>query len=1268
MTTATFKAGYKAKPVTRGPVIQPKLSVNRPGDAYEQEADAMANRVMQLSGKPAAGVTSNALIGPSIQRKCEHCEEEEKKKSLMRKTESTSGGFAASPELASRLGSSKGGGMPLSANTRSFMENAFSRDFSQVRVHADSEAHNMSDSIQARAFTHGNDVYFKSGQYQPGTAEGQRLLAHELTHVAQQEGGRTSQLQRSIELRAPGRGEASAFDRAGELVDRLNQQHPEAITYSLDGNILRCEVLDEGALTHFDSEMRRFIENEERVIPLRLITRHGLARGGEGGPFEPVVLDHYDSGYVDLDDLLASEGFAFQSNLIHFLTERFVTSNYARRLGTRFSDAEFDRAHAAGQQAEAAVFRSIFDDPSIRFASQDNLPNGGAQVVFFSRAERYTIFMFLRSPGDRTLTRSTVRVRTADRRRTLTVDEFLEERRRARAAAAPAPVVQPKLEVNTPGDRYEREADAMAERVMRMSASRTPILHTQALMGPSVQRKCAQCEEEQKKVGVMRKAEGGGGLQATPALGAKLAANKGGGSPLPDGTRRFMENAFSADFSRVSIHNNSEAAAMSQSIQAHAFTHGNDIYFNSGRYSPHTQQGQHLLAHELTHTLQQTGGIHRSTGTDASSGGSNPASGATGTSGATTTGAGAAGATGGISVDVLAAVDPDGFFVKAAAQELGTDIRVSSLENMIDKLEAIVPEKGCLANLNIYNHGSPRIQMVAGNNKVKNPDGTTGRTSTEGFTLQWLQLGANQTALNRLRHLFCCNGTMNWRGCSTVGVKASGGKSRTPQEVAASPLRYGDYPDIYQSIPEALMRGAFKKLEDIGAVNAQSWADATCTNIKGSNDFTYWAMRDGKMAGITGHGGKTIEYRPRAAAACTCDETSKRVSGPAPTAAEITRSAAEIRDTELSSSYEKYRSVIGNEPLPPVQTPEQVKEKEKQAEESRKLGEQIRKAILDRMTGGKAPANAAEALQIAGTWGVTMQKILKKLGGISTATGSAVTNASAEVEGPAAQQRRLEAALTPAGRETFMKMLVKVQQEPFWAKHFANTTIYVFPDLAADSPYRGFTQHGTRTMTDDSGVDRSAPLHIIHMKKDMFDKGEFEWAAASLVHELSHTIFENITGRAMEGFHKELAQLIADDPQIVALRGSSATAADREKQVKDISQLLYNASAYAEEEVFVHLQQLTHQPDVGAVPGPDYIKERVTIYLKNLFRMKLPTPVLREVIKNLASQTRILYQARIAALPARSRERLDMEYNLEMAKLTLRLAYDEVTNPTPATP
>gem|GEM_PF-4365414 len=86
---------------------------------------------------------------------------------------------------------------------------------------------------------------------------------------------------------------------------------------------------------------------------------------------------------------------------------------------------------------------------------------------------------------------------------------------------------------------------------------------------------------------------------------SQLSSSRGGGTPMASGTQSEMEGHFDSDFSGVRVHTDANAVQMSQDIGARAFTHGSDIYFNQGEYSPDTSSGKHLLAHELTHTVQQ---------------------------------------------------------------------------------------------------------------------------------------------------------------------------------------------------------------------------------------------------------------------------------------------------------------------------------------------------------------------------------------------------------------------------------------------------------------------------------------------------------------------------------------------------------------------------------------------------------------------------------------------------------------------------------------
>ena len=131
-------------------------------------------------------------ITPLIRRQSE--EEEEEEEPIQAKSNSSSTAEVSS-SVESSINSLKGRGQPLSESTRKYFEPLFGSDFSQVRVHTNSQAGNIAKSINAKAFTTGQDVVFNSGQYSPETSGGKHLLAHELTHVMQQSSGRSFQTQ-----------------------------------------------------------------------------------------------------------------------------------------------------------------------------------------------------------------------------------------------------------------------------------------------------------------------------------------------------------------------------------------------------------------------------------------------------------------------------------------------------------------------------------------------------------------------------------------------------------------------------------------------------------------------------------------------------------------------------------------------------------------------------------------------------------------------------------------------------------------------------------------------------------------------------------------------------------------------------------------------------------------------------------------------------------------------------------------------------------------
>jgi hypothetical protein len=173
-------------------LIQAKLQVGPVGDQYEQEADRVAEKVMSM---PAPSEAEGAAPGGGegvVQREIE-AEEEEllQAKSLAQRSAKVGSGFEADPEIERRIADSRRSGRPLPDELRTDMEARFGANFVDVRVHADGQAAELNRELNARAFTHGRDIYFKEGEYDPGSSAGQRLLAHELTHVVQQTGGGT---------------------------------------------------------------------------------------------------------------------------------------------------------------------------------------------------------------------------------------------------------------------------------------------------------------------------------------------------------------------------------------------------------------------------------------------------------------------------------------------------------------------------------------------------------------------------------------------------------------------------------------------------------------------------------------------------------------------------------------------------------------------------------------------------------------------------------------------------------------------------------------------------------------------------------------------------------------------------------------------------------------------------------------------------------------------------------------------------------------------
>lgn len=518
--------------------------------------------------------------------------------------------------------------------------------------------------------------------------------------------------------------------------------------------------------------------------------------------------------------------------------------------------------------------------------------------------------------------------------------------------------LQTKLRINEPGDLYEQEADRIADQVMAATAH---TIVNGAL--PRIQRLAAQPA---------------GQMEAAPAsVGEALASP---GRPLEPALRQDMEQRFGHDFSRVRVHSGAAAEQSAQDVNANAYTAGHDVVFGAGRFASGTHEGRRLIAHELTHVVQQDGGqLHQALAQakeGAATGGApsgrekgplNFLATAYTVGGSIVFGPGRfapgtgegwrllaherthvmqqSGSVGGS--PVVQRQPKEAALARTALQQplrleiIGADadqteslavmadrmakkhggmvLRVDSMKNMIDQIDTLLAGNRCLGELVIWYHGSPEIQLVVGNyqlpigkerklegeeKKRKEeedkrrrkkglepiPEREQARIQGSGFTRQWLQAAGNRPLLNRLRHLFCCGGKMQWIGCGTATVRAPGGL-RTEMELRQGEGNAEAHPDIYQSAMDAESHGAKLSGGSFGVVNVQAWANATCTTIRSATNLVTLNPRAGNEKDWIkiDDGGQWIDAKPQNE--CPCDPATGRIGGEAPSRDEMVKTA-----------------------------------------------------------------------------------------------------------------------------------------------------------------------------------------------------------------------------------------------------------------------------------------------------------------------------------------------------------------------------------------
>lgn len=334
-----FTFGNVATNLALDGLVQAKSLVSHPHDPLEQEADRVADRVMRMTEPPSRrDEVLPSTTEPLVQRSCQSCNDDEELIQPKRSDSGTTSPITSGTNMPSVVNAlrPRGQGRPLSNSERSVFEPRFGRDFGAVRIHTDAQSDHLARLLSARSYTIGHDIAFASGQYNPGTYGGRKLLAHELTHVVQQT--ETNREPHPISSFPYVQRKFYALEYRNDFADLVNsifdQPSPEPggsmqnikeITLNpTTGEVSLNESSRMGwpsreALV-LESVLRRMInEGETRIAFSRAITNTWY------GGFDTELIDLQD---IETIDDLVGVPWSRAAVLIHELSEQFVRQSY----------------------------------------------------------------------------------------------------------------------------------------------------------------------------------------------------------------------------------------------------------------------------------------------------------------------------------------------------------------------------------------------------------------------------------------------------------------------------------------------------------------------------------------------------------------------------------------------------------------------------------------------------------------------------------------------------------------------------------------------------------------------------------------------------------------------------------------------------------------------------------------------------------------------------------------------------------------------------
>jgi hypothetical protein len=722
-----------------GPAVQ-ALTVGPPGDRFEQEAERVANAVVHREWEPA-----NETVTPLLQRQPAATQGpgEDEEEGPAGEVRARRGGTRAPPHLpswfAGRLRNAQSGGDPLPAAVRAPMEAAFSASFGGVRIHADAGAAELSRAIGAAAFTHGSHIFLGAGRFDPNGRDGRRLLAHELTHVVQQ----NPQVARrgQVVARAPATALQRDEDKQGAGGAPLDQAKRQVLVYffgdqnkslgpipyaktmfaQLEPGIYDCTVSDH-TITAGDQTERYRVHDVQPGGWRKLLgmtrrtvlvitddtgkldpgekdekdkkdkepgTGVGSGQGSSGSKYGLLGLIHMpkwfskaldksiealglDEEIKEIQALLTAlkDLYDHRTELGSLFTEekllgvlfgleggpgiealgtwagkrgRKISAGGGARKGLAAVTAKLQRllevvrkilrpifavrkAFTAVTQGLATILDQVPQLENLLTASDEErkAPDFGEllgdvvddisdRVKASMEAARGHVSLMAEQLADQDYVTSEELARAI----AVVAEKFLP------ATAKAVTGVASKIGVDIPGAIADHIIAPLIPKsaldeingVIRGALSNLePLIKAvtgamdEILAGIEAELHDDLAPELKTLFAQLSPAGGAAGHGPVPdgLVESDLVASPG--HPLPRQLRHQLAGELGVDFADVRVHADAHAARAASTLGARAFTIGRDVFFGSGRYAPAAPEGRRLLAHELTHVVQQAQG------------------------------------------------------------------------------------------------------------------------------------------------------------------------------------------------------------------------------------------------------------------------------------------------------------------------------------------------------------------------------------------------------------------------------------------------------------------------------------------------------------------------------------------------------------------------------------------------------------------------------------------------------------------------------------